>query len=346
MSEQQQPKFPEEAEINEAINNWVEQLFEAAIFENNKEEKIKNIFSTEIREYQSRNNNSLQSLNEEQLTSIVKQELKCKTMAFLKEIKQQKQYNGNEFVVDNTYPLEVVLKTNDDKQKIMLTSFVYGSYDGRDGLDTKKQPIIPIIKSVNGNQYHNTLEKFVPNESYNKSVYIGNTLKVHYGNEKEYEYDTWITFNKDDNGQINNIKLSRPSFIMDNDGLRGTTNITEITLQNNKISKIDKYKDVYTENCEGKGDNTRTQIVSINDDKSIEDTIKNIFSNENDIAIQNILHELDEEQRKAITNNYTIDVFPKSNSSSLDEDGCCPCNICNLNLDCLNCFSGIFNSKG
>ena len=135
MSEnKQQPKFPEEAEINEAINNWVEQLFKDSFFENNKEEKIKTIFSTEIREHQSRNNNSLQSLDEQQLTSIVKQVLRDKTMAFLRKIKQQKQYNGNEFVFDNTCPLEVVLKTNDSKKKITLISFVYGSYNDIYGL--------------------------------------------------------------------------------------------------------------------------------------------------------------------------------------------------------------------
>ena len=89
MSEQQQPKFPKEAEINKAIDNCVEQFFKHSFFENNKEEKIKTIFSTEIREYQSQNHNSLQSLNEEQLTSIVKQELQYKTMAFLETIKQQ-----------------------------------------------------------------------------------------------------------------------------------------------------------------------------------------------------------------------------------------------------------------
>ena len=78
---------------------------------------------------------------------------------------------------------------------------------------------------------------------------------------------------------------------------------------------------------------------------AIEDTIKDIFSNKNDIAIQNILHELDEEQLKAITNNHEIDISPKSSSPSLDDGGCCPYNICNCNLDRLNCFSGIFNSK-
>ena len=175
-----------------------------------------------------------------------------------------------------------------------------------------------------------------------------------YGNEKEYEDnkidDTFTTFNKDDNGQINNIELSRQWLIRNNDGCRITRDITEITLKNNKISEIDEYQNVHTEKYEDIGmelkcEDTISPGIKITDNKSIEDKIKNIFSNENDIAIQNILHELDEEQCKAITNNYTIDVFPKSNSSSLDEDGCCPCNICNCNLDCLNCFSGIFNSK-
>ena len=168
-----------------------------------------------------------------------------------------------------------------------------------------------------------------------------------YGNEKEYEDnkidDTFTTFNKDDNGQINNIELSRQWLIRNNDGCRITRDITEITLKNNKISEIDEYQNVHTEKYEDIGmelkcEDTISPGIKITDNKSIEDKIKNIFSNENDIAIQNILHELDEEQLKAITNNHEIDISPKSSC-------CCPCNICNCNLDCLNCFSGIFNSK-
>ncbi|MBQ7552089.1 MAG: hypothetical protein IJT15_01400 [Rickettsiales bacterium] len=350
MEVEQSGQFPKQEEIDKAIDNWVEQLFQKSFFDNNKEEKIKTIFSTEIREYQSRNNNSLQSLNIEQLTSIVKQELQKKTKAFLETIKQQKQYNGNEFVVDNTDPYGVVLKTNDGQQEITLISFSFG-LDG--GLYTNKPPITPIIKSVNDDKYHNTLKKFVHNESYNKSVLIGNEFYVSYSNEKEYEDnkidDTFITFNKDDNGQINNIKLSREWLMYNhNDGIRKTQNITEIKLQNNKISEIHEYKDVHTEKFEGiepKEKNTRTKGVSIEEDKLIENKIKNIFSNKDDIAIQNILHELDEEQLKAITNNHEIDISPKSSSPSLDDGGCCQCNICNCNLDRLNCFSGIFNSK-
>ena len=62
---EQPPKFPEKAEIDKAIDNWVEKLLQwKDFFENNKEEKIKTIFSTEIREYQLRSNISLQSPNE------------------------------------------------------------------------------------------------------------------------------------------------------------------------------------------------------------------------------------------------------------------------------------------
>ena len=351
MEEKQSAQFPQQEEIGEAIDNFVEQLFnEHHFFKENKEEKIKTIFSTEIREYQLRNNNSLQSLDEQQLTSIVKQELKNKTMAFLEKIKQQNQYNGNEFDVDNTHQYEVVLTANNSKQKITLISFAYSLDNAMEGLYINKPPIIPIIKSVNGKNYNNTLEKFVPDGSYNKSVCIGNAFDVSYSNEEEHKSnkidDTFITFNKGDNGQINNIKLSRQWRVKDNDGSHTTQNITEIKLQDNKISEIDEYQNVHTEKFEGKGmyvtmkhKDTRTQGRIINDNKLIEDKIKNIFSNKNDIAIQNILYELDEEQRRAITNNHEIDISPKSSC-------CCLCNICNCNLDCLNCFSGIFNSKG
>ena len=255
-----------------------------------------------------------------------------------------------------------MLKTNDDKQKITLISFSFGSRNKRNGLYINKPPTTPIITSVHDNKYHNTLEnntleKFVPDESYNKSVCIGNTFHVRYQTEQEHDNnkidDTWITFNKYNNGQINNIKLSRQWSIMDN-GVRMTQDITEITLQDNKISKINEYQNVHTEKFESKDinapmkcENNRTTVVSIDEDKLIEDKIKNIFGNKNDIAIQNILHELDEEQLKAITNDHKINISLNSSSSSLDEDGLfCPCNICNCNLDCLNCFSGIFNSKG
>lgn len=348
MEVERSAQFPKQEEINEAINNFVERLFEHPFFENNKEEKIKTIFSTEIQEYQSRRSNSQQSLNEGQLTSIVKQALTDKTMAFLETIKQQNQYNGNEFVIDDSWSPDVVLKTNDGQQKITLISRADGSHEDRNGLSITKPPITPIIKSVNCHKYNNCLTKSVPEQCHNKSVCIGDTFNIQYNNEEEYKEnkidDTWMTFNKDDNGQISNIKLSRQWGIFFNDGHRTTKNITEITLQNNKISKIDKYKDVYTEKFEGKGGdlkkkNTRTQIVSIKDNKSIEDTIKDIFSNKNDIAIQNILYELDKEQLNAITNNHEIDIsFPYNEQSSSSQDKPSGLDLHKIINDCSECL--------
>ena len=385
---EQPPKFPEKAEIDKAIDNWVEKLLQwKDFFENNKEEKIKTIFSTEIREHQSQNNNSSQSLKIEKLTQIVKKVLKDKTMAFLSKIKQQEQCKGNEFVIDDTWPNDVVLTTNDGKQRIMLLSSIHGLYNNKDGLHTYKPPITPIIKSVSGNKYNNILQKFVPTNSYNNFVRIGHTFKVSYSDKKEYEDnkidDTFITFNKDDKGQINNITLSHQWLIKYNGNDHSMTqDITKIKLENNKISQIEEYNCV-DEQIVG-------TITTINNQDDIAQKIKQIFGNKNDIGMQNILAELDEEQLNAITNGGQIDInndsskfkqatkqtfnnndiviqnnlvkpdkeqpkdtannnefniSPKISSPDLDSNGYCPCNNCNCNLDCLNCFSGIFNSK-
>ena len=164
-------------------------------------------------------------------------------------------------------------------------------------------------------------------------VKIGNVFYyLKYDSNQEYEQlgknnDTNIFFCKNENKNINHICI-KVSYNINN---VDHENITEIKLENNKISQIEEYNCV-DEQIVG-------TITTINNQDDIAQKIKQIFGNKNDIGMQNILAELDEEQLNAITNNHEIDI------SSPSSNGCSLLNICNCNLDCLNCFSGIFNSK-
>lgn len=183
----------------------------------------------------------------------------------------------------------------------------------------------------NNNVYHNVLRKVTNNNG--DMVCLTTFSGLNYKNKPEYEKlgknnDTNIFFCKNENKNINHICI-KVSYNINN---VDHENITEIKLENNKISQIEEY------NCVD--EQIAGTITTINNQDDIAQKIKQIFGNKDDIGIQNILEELDEEQLNAITNNHEIDI------SSPSSNGCSLLNICNCNLDCLNCFSGIFNSKG